>query len=101
VTPTETESPELLPKTLPGVVCPQWVQCGRPGCRCSHGRLHGPYFYRFWREGGRLRKEYVKRSEVEEVRARCQARRQLRRELQAGWRDWRQLAAFLKEVERQ
>jgi hypothetical protein len=95
----QMNSPEMLPKTLPGVVCPQWVQCGRPGCRCSRGELHGPYFYRFWREGGRLRKAYVKASELDEVRARCKARQQFRRELQAAWSDWRQLAAFLKETE--
>jgi transcriptional regulator with XRE-family HTH domain len=26
--------------------------------------LHGPYHYRFWREGGRLRKQYVKPAEL-------------------------------------
>lgn len=90
---------ETLPKTLPGVVCPQWVRCGRPGCRCARGQPHGPYFYRFWREGGRLRKGYVKVSELEEVRTRCGARQLCRRTLQAGWTDWRRLAAVLKEVE--
>lgn len=33
--------------------------------------LHGPYYYRFWRESGRLRKAYVPRRQVEEVRAAC------------------------------
>ena len=44
---------ETLPKTLPGAVCAQWVRCCRPNCRCARGHLHGPYFYRFWREGAR------------------------------------------------
>jgi len=89
----------MLPKTLPGVVCQQWVRCGRPGCRCARGSLHGPYFYRFWRDGGRLRKEYVRRSDVEQVRAQCQARRQARQEL-ADWREvWRQMAAQFREVQ--
>jgi hypothetical protein len=89
----------MLPKTLPGVVCQQWVRCGRPGCRCARGSPHGPYFYRFWRDGGRLRKQYVRRSDVGRVRAQCQARRQERQEL-ADWREvWRQMAAQVREVE--
>jgi hypothetical protein len=84
---------------LPGVVLGQRVRCGRPNCRCARGDLHGPYHFRFWREGGRLRKAYVKRSELEEVRSRCAARRQERRDLRAGWDEWRRLRAAVREVE--
>jgi hypothetical protein len=93
------ETAEPLPKTLPGAVCAQWVRCGRPRCRCARGQLHGPYFFRFWREDGRLRKQYVKRSELKEVRARCEARRQFRRELRFGWETWRALLAAVRQVE--
>ena len=32
------------------------VRCGREGCsRCPHG----PYWYAYWREGGRLRSRYI------------------------------------------
>jgi hypothetical protein len=72
--------PEKLPKMLPGSVCAQRVKCGRPNCRCAQGRLHGPYFYRFWREGGRLRKQYVPPADVDRVRSRCEARRESRRQ---------------------
>ncbi|MDQ4149855.1 MAG: hypothetical protein M3164_07705 [Actinomycetota bacterium] len=35
------------------------VNCGKPGCtRCPHG----PYWYAYWREGGRLRSRYIGRS---------------------------------------
>jgi hypothetical protein len=94
-----TKTRDLLPKTLPGAVCVQWVRCGRPGCRCSRGQPHGPYYYRFWREGGRLRKVYVRPADLEEVRAQCEARRQARRELQRAWDIWRQLLAAVREVE--
>jgi hypothetical protein len=94
-----TKTSETLPKTLPGAVCQQWVRCGRPGCRCARGGLHGPYLYRFWREGGRLRKEYVRRPDVGRVRAQCQARRRARQEL-ADWHGaWRQMVAQVREVE--
>jgi len=82
IPPPETQSNGTLPKTepLPGAVCAQYVRCGRPGCKCAKGELHGPYYYRFYRERGRLRKVYVRPAEVEAVRAACEARRARRRE---------------------
>jgi hypothetical protein len=96
----QTKNSETLPK-IPflGVVLPQWVRCGKSNCRCAQGRLHGPYFYRFWREGGRLRKTYVRPAEVEEVRAACEARRRERKRVSVGLRLWRQMAALLREVQ--
>jgi len=36
----------------------QSVRCGKPGCtRCPHG----PYWYAYWREGGRVRSRYIGR----------------------------------------
>jgi hypothetical protein len=35
------------------------VRCGKPGCKCARGELHGPYTYKYWREAGKLRKAYV------------------------------------------
>jgi hypothetical protein len=92
MTPTQNETPESLPKTLPGVVCRQWVRCGKAGCRCAKGQRHLAY-YRFWREHGRLRKSYVKRADLETVRARCEERRRAGKALAAGWAQWRALRA--------
>lgn len=34
----------------------QTVRCGKPGCtRCPHG----PYWYAYWREDGRVRTRYI------------------------------------------
>lgn len=78
----ETDSNDLLPKPepLPGAVCAQYVRCGRPGCKCAKGELHGPYYYRFYRERGRQHKAYVRPSDLDAVRAACEARRARRRE---------------------
>ena len=36
------------------------VKCGKPGCqKCSSGAGHGPYWYAYWSEGGRTRKQYI------------------------------------------
>jgi len=37
------------------------VKCGKASCRCRAGELHGPYTYKYWKEGGRLKKAYVGR----------------------------------------
>ena len=88
---------------LPGAVCPQFVRCGTPGCKCATGDLHGPYYYRFWREDGRLRKVYVKRADVAAVRAACEEERQLigagRLACALGRQNWRRLVALLREIE--
>ena len=98
-----TQPVKTLPKTLPGAVCAQWKRCGKPACKCASGRLHGPYYYRFWREDGRLRKVYVKPADVAAVRAACEEERRLvragRLARALGRQDWRRMVALLREVE--
>jgi len=73
--------PKPIPDKLPGTVLPQYVTCGNSGCHCMRGELHGPYYYRFWHEGGyKLRKQYVRKADVEAVRAACAAYQQENRE---------------------
>lgn len=91
-----TKTAKPLPNTLPGAVCAQW--------RERDGKRYGPYYFRFWREGGRLHKQYVKRSEVDAVWAACQrhreevaARRRNHAELMQRLREFK---ATCREVER-
>jgi hypothetical protein len=35
------------------------VRCGKAGCKCAKGELHGPYWYAYWSEGGKTKSEYV------------------------------------------
>jgi len=35
------------------------VKCGKKGCKCERGELHGPYWYRYYREGGKLKSVYI------------------------------------------
>lgn len=66
--------PKTIPNKLPGTVLPQYVRCGKSGCKCARGELHGPYWYRFWHQDGyKLRKEYVRKADLEAVRAACRA----------------------------
>lgn len=62
---------QVCPKTamaagiepLPGSVRLRFVQCGKAGCRCRQGALHGPYLERVWRESGRTRKRHVRQAD--------------------------------------
>lgn len=37
----------------------EFVKCSKAGCACGFGSPHGPYWYRYRREAGKVRKEYV------------------------------------------
>jgi len=93
-------SPHPLPKTLPGAVCVQWRRCGKRNCRCADGRPHGPYHYRFWREQGRLRKQYVPRVHVLETAAACEERRRQHQARQLGMAQLRELRQAMRHLER-
>lgn len=41
-----------------GTLVKERVKCGSD-CTCNEGTGHGPYLYRYFREGGRLKSEYV------------------------------------------
>lgn len=45
--------------TLRGTLQRQGRRCGRPGCRCARGELHGPYLYLAVYGGGSSRSIYV------------------------------------------
>ncbi|MDQ3695600.1 MAG: hypothetical protein M3464_18575 [Chloroflexota bacterium] len=80
-----------------------WTRCGKANCRCTAGRLHGPYHALHWREGTVQRRRYVKATEVPLVRAILQQRRAERQwerlEHALGLRTWRQLARRVETYE--
>jgi hypothetical protein len=46
-------------QVLAGTLTGQGRRCGRPGCRCADGELHGPYAYFTPLPAGRGRARYV------------------------------------------
>lgn len=98
---------EPLPKT--GAVCAQRVRCGKRNCRCAGGNRHLAY-YLFFRQGGRLRKRYVRAADVDRLRAHYAAKRRERvrarltvraalGEWREGWRKVDALVRLLREIE--
>ena len=91
----------MASKMLAGAVIAQYVRCGKAGCRCARGELHGPYLYRKWRDGRRQHKSYIKPSDVAAVRAACAAERELvtagRLARTLARQDWSRLSVLLRE----
>ena len=55
---------------LLGSIQEQRVKCGKQNCKCATGIREDRHiaYYRFWRDNtGKLRKAYVKKSELEQV----------------------------------
>lgn len=98
---TKTKSAKPFPKIPPngllnGAVCASYARCSKPNCRCARGELHGPYYHRYQWYNGRVIKEYVRKADVEEIRAACARYRALQNKLLAGRRRFDQMLATLK-----
>lgn len=92
-----------LPKTAPdgmlnGAVCAQYKRCGKRNCRCARGELHGPYFYRFQWQEGRVVKEYIRLDDVEKVRAACARYRAMQDKLREGRQHFQLLLSQLRST---
>ena len=92
--------PNVTNEFAPGTLVGQMVRCGKPNCKCSRGELHGPYFWRCYRLGGRIVKYYVRKADLTATRAACaewhrlQARLRINRALHAD--TMRRMRAYLR-----
>lgn len=82
---------------LPGTVCIQYVRCGKAACACREGKLHGPYHYRVWREGGTVQKAYVRPEDAPSVIAACAAYSQYSRALRGLRRERQEVTERLEK----
>ncbi len=91
----QTNIAKPLPK-IRGAVCAQW--------RVYKGKRLGPYYFLFWREGGKLRKKYIKPADLAATVAACGAYRdeqRERRESHAEVMRWiREYNTTSREIER-
>jgi hypothetical protein len=91
------ENPAI--KILPGFIAQVRVRCGKTNCRCTFGARHTAYYRVTYSQGLRVR-EYVRRNEVGEVRAACQAHRALQAQLRTGRAEYRRILAHARELVR-
>lgn len=98
---TQAKSGKPFPKIpvdglLNGAVCASYSRCGKAACRCARGALHGPYYHRYQWHDGRVIKEYIPLSQVEEVRAACDRYRALQDKLREGRQHFHALLSQLR-----
>lgn len=94
-----TENPKATIKIdlEPGHVAQVRVRCGKPNCKCMHGQRHIAH-YHVWRCDGVRYRRYVRRADVDNVRAACAAHRALQIDLRAGRAQYRRVLARAREL---
>jgi hypothetical protein len=99
--PSVTHFAETFPK-IPALVF-DYKSCGKAGCCCQRGELHGPYVYLRWREGRRQRRRYVPVAEVDAVQTIIARRRWDRVIERDAFADdlalWRRLTALRRRLD--
>lgn len=87
----KTKPSNPLPNSghIQGAVCVQWRKSGES---------YRPYYYRFWRESGRLRKQYIRLADVEEIRSACEDHRRLQKAWRAEFIRARKLCRSLIDI---
>jgi len=88
----------LLPKTM--AICKQYRKCGKARCRCSRGALHGPYYYRFYRVDGRLKKSYIRKADAKALWDAYSRRRKIQRQRVADRKDFASICRDLRRFDR-
>jgi hypothetical protein len=94
-TKTKNQNPAI--KMLPGFIASVRVRCGKLNCRCSRGARHLAYYHVTYSRGLRTRK-YVRRDQLTEVLAACEAHRHLQAQLRAGRAEYKQLLAQTRNL---
>lgn len=63
--------------TLPGSIQAAYTKCGKAGCRCTKGHLHGPSHRLIYRRRGKATSVYVPPALVSYVQKALQNRKRL------------------------
>ena len=42
-----------------GILVHEEIKCGKSNCKCASGQRHGPYWYWYYWEKGKLKKKYI------------------------------------------
>jgi hypothetical protein len=88
----------MLPKKT--AICQQFRKCGKAGCKCSAGALHGPYFFFFFREDGKLKKSYIHKADAAELWEAYSARRELQKRRAADRKAFTGLSREIRRIDR-
>ena len=82
-----------------GILIVKMVRCGKSGCRCERGMLHGPYtYYQFRDEHGKLHQKYLNKKIVDKTVDIIRANTAYRKELSHIRALQREIQSLRREV---
>jgi len=81
-------------------ICKQFGRCGKEQCRCKSGHLHGPYYYEFYSEDGRLRERYIRKADAERVFTMYSVYRERQKQRVADRREFAGMRRELRTIKR-
>lgn len=93
----ENKSRNPTIKILPGHIAAVRIRCGKPNCRCTRGHKHVAHYLVSYHSGARFRR-YVRRDQLAEVLAACEAHRELQSQLRAGRAEYKELLAQTRNL---
>src|SRR5215470_4569600 len=88
----------MLPKNP--AICQEYKKCGKPGCKCNSGHLHGPYYYYFYRENGKLKRSYIRKADAEVLWENYLRRRQLQKHYADEREEYTDYSRELRRIDR-
>lgn len=81
-------------------ICQQYRKCGKASCKCNTGALHGPYFYYFYREDGKLKKSYIRKADAAELWESYSQQRLIQKQRAADRREFTELGREVRRNDR-
>jgi hypothetical protein len=88
----------MLPKKK--AICRQYRKCGKAGCKCNRGALHGPYFFYFYRVDGKLKKSYIRKADAVKLWRKYSKQRQIQKQRKADRRGFTKLSKELRRIDK-
>jgi len=77
-------------KMLSGSVVKKYKACGKGGCKCTKGLLHGPFYYLTFKEGKKTRMIFIKKNLWDKAI-----------KLNDNYRKWRKLRADISKISKE
>jgi len=74
-------------KMLYGSVIKKYKACGKGGCKCTRGALHGPFYYLTYKEEGKTKMIFIRKHLWEKAL-----------KLNENYRKWRKLRAEISKI---
>ena len=85
---------------LSGSVIEKYIMCGKSGCKCKKGELHGPFYYLSYKEDGKTKMIFLKAGISKRAKILNESYRQWRKNRAQIGKINMQILSLLDEIEK-